>query len=257
MDYNYHTHTSRCGHATGSDEEYVKRAIEAEIKHLGFSDHIPFIFPDGHEDNWRVPMDKAEEYVKSIRHLAKKYRDKVDIIIGFEMEYYPVHFDKMLNMARKCKADYLILGQHFIKNQHPSGVGSVGPTDSEEHLACYVDEVIEGMKTGVFSYVAHPDLVCFTGDDKVYHQHITRLCLAAKKLDIPLEINLLGIRNNKHYPTEKFWQIVGETGAPVTMGYDCHAPENFLDNEQLDKAYDLIKKYNLNYIGKPFIRLIK
>ena len=28
MDYNYHTHTSRCGHATGSDEEYVKRAIE-------------------------------------------------------------------------------------------------------------------------------------------------------------------------------------------------------------------------------------
>ena len=98
MDYNYHTHTSRCGHATGSDEEYVKRAIEAEIKHLDFSDHIPFIFPDGHEDNWRVPMDKAEEYVKSIRHLAEKYRDKVDIIIGFEMEYYPVHFDKMLNM---------------------------------------------------------------------------------------------------------------------------------------------------------------
>lgn len=257
MDYNYHTHTSRCGHATGSDEEYVKRAIEAEIKHLGFSDHIPFIFPDGHEDNWRVPLNMADDYVKSVSELREKYSDKVKISIGFEMEYYKEYFEEMLDIARKYKADYLILGQHFIKNQHPSGVGSVGPTDSEEHLACYVDEVIEGMKTGVFSYVAHPDLVCFTGDDEVYYKHITRLCFAAKKLDIPLEINLLGIRNKKHYPTEKFWQIVGETGAPVTMGFDCHAPENFLDNEQLEAADLIIKKYKLNYIGEPKIITVK
>ena len=88
-------------------------------------------------------------------------------------------------------------------------------------------------------------------------QNITRLCIAAKELNIPLEINLLGIRYNKHYPAEKFWQIVGEIGAPVTIGYDAHASENFLDTDQLEKADELIKKYKLNYIGKPFIRLIK
>ena len=257
MDYNYHTHTSRCGHATGSDEEYVKCAMEAGIKYLGFSDHTSFIFPDGHEDNWRVPLSEAENYVKSINSLREKYREKVEIIVGFEMEYYSEYFDQMLNIARKYGAEYLILAQHFIHSQYPNGVGSVGPTDSEEHLSCYVDEVIQGMKTGFFSYVAHPDLVCFTGDDEVYRKHITRLCMASKELNIPLEINLLGIRYNKHYPDEKFWQIVGEIGAPVTIGYDAHASENFLDTDQLDKANELIKKFNLNYIGKPFIRLIK
>ena len=256
MNYNYHTHTSRCGHATGEDEEYVKCAIEAGIKHLGFSDHAPFVFPDGHEDNWRVPLCEAEGYVKSINSLREKYRDKIEILVGFETEYYQDCFDEMLNIARKNGAEYLILGQHFIKNQHPNGVGSVGPTDSEEHLSCYVDEVIGGMKTGLFSYVAHPDLVCFTGDDQVYHKHIKRLCLAAKELNIPLEINLLGIRNNKHYPAEKFWQIVGEIGTPVTIGYDAHDSENFLDTAQLDRANELISKYRLNYIGKPKVTFI-
>ena len=257
MDYNFHTHTSRCGHATGNDEEYVKNAAEAGIKYLGFSDHAPFVFPDGHEDNWRVPICRAEDYIKSINSLREKYRDRVEIIVGFEMEYYQDHFYEMLNIARNFGAEYLILAQHFIKGQYPSGVGSVGPTDSEEHLSCYVDEVIYGIKTGLFSYVAHPDLVCFTGNDKVYKKHITRLCLAAKELNIPLEINLLGIRNNKHYPNDKFWQIAGEVGAPVTIGYDAHESESFLDTAQLDRANELIKKYNLNYIGRPFIRPIK
>ncbi len=39
--YNYHTHTSRCGHAGGSDEEYVQAAIKAGYQILGFSDHAP------------------------------------------------------------------------------------------------------------------------------------------------------------------------------------------------------------------------
>ena len=38
--YNYHTHTSRCGHAIGEDEEYVIEAINASYKGIGFSDHV-------------------------------------------------------------------------------------------------------------------------------------------------------------------------------------------------------------------------
>ena len=36
---NFHTHTTRCLHASGSDEEYVLKAIELGYKTLGFSDH--------------------------------------------------------------------------------------------------------------------------------------------------------------------------------------------------------------------------
>ena len=37
---NYHTHTYRCGHADGKDEDYVRQALGAGMYELGFSDHI-------------------------------------------------------------------------------------------------------------------------------------------------------------------------------------------------------------------------
>lgn len=37
---NYHTHTKRCGHAEGEDEDYVLEALGSGITDLGFSDHI-------------------------------------------------------------------------------------------------------------------------------------------------------------------------------------------------------------------------
>ena len=51
---NYHTHTTRCGHAVGEDREYVETAIRRGLKVLGFSDHVPMPFPDGRESRFRV-----------------------------------------------------------------------------------------------------------------------------------------------------------------------------------------------------------
>ena len=44
MKYNYHTHTERCFHAKGSDEEFVLAAIEAGFNEIGFADHSPWNF---------------------------------------------------------------------------------------------------------------------------------------------------------------------------------------------------------------------
>ena len=41
MRSNYHTHTYRCNHATGTIEDYVKEAIKANIDEIGISDHLP------------------------------------------------------------------------------------------------------------------------------------------------------------------------------------------------------------------------
>ena len=40
MRCNYHTHTYRCHHAKGEDEDFVLRAIDAGMTELGFSDHV-------------------------------------------------------------------------------------------------------------------------------------------------------------------------------------------------------------------------
>ena len=256
MNYNLHTHTTRCGHAKGSDEDYIKCAIEAGIKHLGFSDHAPFVFPDGYESHYRVPICEGSKYVSVIKNLREKYKEFIEIYIGLEMEYYPDHFNEMLDIARNINAEYLILGQHFIMNEHPNGIGAGGPTNNTEQLKTYVDEVVSAMKTGVFTYVAHPDIMCFTGDYSVYEKEITRLCQASLELDVPLEINLGGVRNKKFYPAEKFWETAGLIGSPVTIGYDAHSARDLLNKEQIAVAKAIIDKYKLNYIGIPKIKPI-
>ena len=42
IEYNYHTHNHRCGHAGGDCYDYANEAVKKGIKKLGFSDHGPF-----------------------------------------------------------------------------------------------------------------------------------------------------------------------------------------------------------------------
>lgn len=257
MIYNYHTHTTRCRHAVDSDEEYIERAIEAGIKYLGFSDHVPFVFPDGKESFYHMEMCAGEEYVNTIRKLAEKYSDKIHISVGFEMEYYPSFFSEMLDVVKQFGVDYLILGQHFIGDEWPSGIGSRAYTEDSNLLCEYVDNVITAIKSGVFSYVAHPDIINFGGDDEAYRREMTRLCQAAKEYDIPLEINLHGLQNNRFYPSDRFFAIAGEIGAPVTFGYDVHDSASLLDKNQVERARSMVKRHKLNYIGMPRLICIK
>lgn len=251
MDYNYHTHTFRCHHATGLTEEYVKRAIEGGIKHMGFSEHFPYICSDGFEARYRLSVSEVNDYYGEICGLREKYRGRIDISIGYEMEYYPAFFDDMLRNAIEYGAEYLILGQHFLDEEHPLGVYSMTATDSVEYLKKYVSRVTEGMKTGVFSYVAHPDVFNFGGDASVYKEEMAKICSVSAEYNIPLEINFLGIRTNRIYPTELFWEIAGKEGCPVTFGFDAHDVTSAFDCGSLERAEYLVKKYGLNYIGRP------
>ena len=256
MNYNYHTHTYRCHHASGTEEEYILKAIDGGIKYWGFADHIPQIFPDGYESSYRVPMAEAENYISTLKALREKYKDKIDIKIGFETEYYPSHFKKMTSRMIELGCEYFICGQHFIHEEHPGGVHTSKANDSEADLTEYVDCIIGAIESDIVSYIAHPDLFNFTGSESAYTREITRLCECAKAHNIPLEINFLGIRDHRRYPHDPFWQICGKSGAPVTYGFDAHDIESACDLASKEYADSLTKKYNLNYIGKPKLKLL-
>ena len=253
MNYNLHTHTKRCGHASGEDEEYVLAAIKAGIKVLGFSDHAPFLFPDGSEQNYRIPTSDAEGYINSIKALREKYANRIDIRIGFELEYYPEHFPAMLSYAKELGAEYLILGQHQINY---GKVSSYRITDSAEWFSEQVSCTLLGMRSGAFTYVAHPDIMMLTGADDVYDSEMRKIARESRELGIPLEINLLGIREGRSYPSEKFWRIAGEEASPVTIGIDAHTPSAILNSEAVIRAKSMIEKFDLNYIGQAKIKKI-
>lgn len=251
MTYNYHTHTARCGHASGTEEEYILRAIEGGITHMGFSDHVPFLFPDGKESYYRIPMAQAQDYFDTLNTLRGKYKDQIQLSIGFEMEYYPTFFKDMLDTALSLGAEYLILGQHFSGDERPKGFYVSNQTDDPALLREYVSNVLAGMETGLFSYVAHPDIFHFTGDESLYEEEMRKICVTAWEKNIPLEINLLGFRAGRHYPQERFWKLAGEEQSPVTFGFDSHDVLAAWDPDSLPKAEELVNKYRLNYIGRP------
>lgn len=231
---NYHTHTPRCRHAEGSERAYARAALDAGLRVLGFSDHTPYRFPGGYESSFRMRPEELDGYCRAVLAVREEYRGRLDIRLGLEAEYYPALFPWLRARLRETPVEYLILGQHFIGNEvgdFPSSRATADPA----LLRRYTDQIIEGMETGCFSCVAHPDLLHFIGDEAVYAAEARRLCRAANARGVPLEINLLGMAGGRHYPNERFWRIAGAEGCTVVLGCDAHTPSG-LDIPRVEAA---------------------
>lgn len=251
---NYHTHTFRCGHASGTEREYIERAIANGITKMGFSDHSPYAFSNGHVSSHRVPMDQVADYFETISKLRDEYRDRIDIKIGFEMEYYPYFFKDMLKTVVDAGAEYLILGEHYYGNETPEIDPYGKPTESVDILRSYVSDVCAGMASGAFTYLAHPDYIRFTGDEDIFLSEMRKVCRASNEYGVPLELNFLGIRHKRHYPRESFWHLAGEEGCEVVFGFDAHAAVDAYDGESLKIAEDTVKKHGLRLNEDPVLK---
>ena len=252
LSFNLHTHTTRCRHAVGADREYVEAAIRGGYRVLGFSDHAPMPFPDGRQSNYRVRLEECDDYVASVLALREEFRDNIEIHLGFEVEYYPAVFPCFLDFVSQYPYEYLILGQHFFPEEtdHASGV----PTDDPAALQLYLDTVLEGLETGRFLYLAHPDMIRFTGDDAAYAARVLPFLRRVKALGIPVEINRLGFADRRHYPCERFWALAGQVGNKAIVGVDAHAPAHLLDFPAIDGCLDMAARHGLSLAPNPLGR---
>ncbi len=227
---NYHTHTKLCHHAAGEMREYVEHAIEGGIKILGFSDHAPQFYKNGHVSGCRMLPSEAEGYLREIRRLGEEYKSDITLYSGFEAEYYPAVFGDLQRFCRDSGVDYLIMGQHWIDDEC-TGAFMFSPFEDEGLLAHFVDQVLEGLSTGSYTYLAHPDMANFVGDPAVRRRELTRLCKGVKALGLPVEVNMLGYVDKRPYPTELFFRIAAEVGNDVVVGCDAHRPDFLSDVE--------------------------
>jgi len=252
MKTNYHTHSYRCGHASGTDEEMVQSAIERGLEICGISDHAPFKFPGGFESHFRIPTGLAEDYMQSFGSLAKKYQNDIEIHVGFEMEYYPAFFEDMRAYAKALGGEYLLLGQHSVRDEFPMR-GPVATSDPEI-FDTYCQNVLDGLETGAYSYLAHPDLVLRHDPTDDELEKLRPICKRAKELGIPLEINFHGLLLNRAYPNDRFWEMAALEHNEVIFGCDAHAPSELTDTANEMKAMELVTKYHLNLISKLELR---
>lgn len=252
---NYHTHTWRCNHAEGTERQYVEQAIASGLKVLGFSDHAPYLFPEGYHSWFRMTADALAGYVETVLKLQKEFQGEIEIPLGLEMEYYPELFPRILPILRDYPIEYLLLGQHFTNNEY-DGHYSGNATADRAILERYCDQCIDAMQTGLFTYLAHPDLLHFLGDDRFYREQMRRLCRESASCATPLEINLLGILKGRHYPDSRFWEIAGEENCTVILGRDAHAPGQLQDEHSEHQAMQLVHQYGLQLLKTATARKI-
>lgn len=197
--YNYNTHTFRCGHSkVYDDKQYINEFKKYSFNHIGFSCHMPVDIKTIAFEHKRMHISQIDNYLKMKKH-------NKNIFIGFECEYYKENIHNLIYLKEKC--DYLSLGQHFIKDVHNKG--------DINYPLIYAKTICEAINTGLFDYIAHPDYFLKYRDltkKTEMNNYINNcdkalniICTAAKKLNIPLEINLkyinnVKIMNDNHYP---------------------------------------------------------
>ena len=255
MKANYHTHTSRCGHAEGTDEQYVLAAIGAGYDTLGFSDHVPYPYKSGFTNpRVRMTVDKLPGYLESVRSLRDKYEDKIRILAGFECEYFPEYMGWLADMKAEMGLDYLILGNHYELSDE--GGMYYGHCKTGAQLARYVDNTIRGMETGLFAYLAHPDLFMraygrFDDDARAAAKDLAKAC---KALNLPMEYNvhdrfIAYMTHRVSYPHPEFFDIAAGEGVKILIGVDAHEPAELSNPEQWDRAMMELERFGELHIG--------
>lgn len=255
--FNYHTHTTRCGHAFGSDEEYVLAAIKAGYKTLGFSDHAPYKNLPRRKIN--MHWSDLKDYLDSLNYLKEKYKDIIDIKIGFESEFIPKEEIIKEKEELRSMVDYMILGQHY-DDELLNGFFAFDH-NSEEEILRYAYTLCEAVDTGLFSIIAHPDVIMtnqleFSKSCEIAAHMIGK---KAQEKNIPLELNVHGVyrgrtyNNRFNYPNYDFWKILSSYDVKAVVGVDAHKPEHILDFEIINEGIDALKDLPIKIIDEPFI----
>lgn len=273
--FNYHTHTYRCGHADDdmNDEDYVKEYIKMGFEKVAFTDHCPEKNENDKRPKIRMEYKQKDEYLNSINKLKEKYSDLIKIETGYEIEYLPDEEEALKEL--KNESDKIILGQHFVydNNKNLKIVGQIDQLTDEELLR-YAEYIERAIEIKLPDIIAHPDIYMKRKKEfsKVDEIVANRICKAAEKYNIPLEINLnnifactyyesrklnnIEIEKQKDklskvdYPCKEFWSIATKYNIKVLYGLDVHhRGQILLWNELRELANcklgeDIIKKLN-------------
>jgi histidinol-phosphatase (PHP family) len=239
MKIDLHNHTVRCNHATGTVDAYIKRAIELGIDVYGFSEHAPMDFDEG----YRIGFDQMGDYEADILSARERYADRIDIRLGYEVDWLPGHMD-----ARVLEADvdFLIGSVHFLDRwgfDNPEFIGEWQARDVDTVWGEYFSAVAAMAESGLFDIVGHLDLI------KIFdHWPSREIVLLARpaleaiaRSNMVLEINTAGLRKpvGALYPDRTLLQEAYRLGIPITFGSDAHAIDQV--GAGLEQAYALAK----------------
>ena len=228
---NFHTHTEFCD-GKSSAEQMVFSAIEKKFDILGFSSHSAYPY----KSNWHISPLNHIDYVKEIKRLKNKYKDKIEIYLGFEADYLPLVCTPEKSRFEEFSPDYIIGSVHYVVNlDEPEKQGFI-QEDSDIPVNCFsIDSFPEEVQQGIN--------LLFDGDGKkacqTYFALVREMALSFN-FDIIGHLDILRKRNAmvKFFDENSQWykneikttaKTIAKSGKIVEVNYGGIARGSLMD----------------------------
>ena len=228
----YHVHTARCGHATGSMEEYIERALDLGLGEIGFSDHLHLYFLPRDRRDRSLAMDEDElpEYVESVLRLRERH-PRIRVRLGVEADYFPGREDDLRRILELYPWDYVYGSVHFIGDwgfDDPKYVDRYAEWDIDDLYRRYFELVKGAAASGLFDVIGHLDVIKKFGHrpkgdtSRLYAE----VASALRAGGVCIEVSTAGLRKpvGEIYPGPALLAECARHQVPVTLGSDAHRP---------------------------------
>ena len=238
-------HSREFGDAdTSTLEEVVCAYIDQGFKWVGITEHIPppstdFLFPWEIEEGQTCEsrMERFTEYFSVARRLQKKYRDAIQLLVGFETESYTGYAVHVNGLRDRFQPDYIVGSVHHVRDICIDGppawfaqaVEEVGGIDA---LFCeYFDQQYELLEALEPEVVGHFDLIRMHDADyrrRLETPEITEKILRnlkkVKDLGAILDFNVRAFEKggSEPYVSESILGMALALGVPCVPGDDAH-----------------------------------
>ncbi|WP_248927772.1 histidinol-phosphatase [Paenibacillus hamazuiensis] len=249
--FDLHTHHDRCGHAKGKIRDYIESAIRQGLHVIGISDHSPYFGSEKDHEQPGIAMAKSEfpRYVAEVLSLKEEYKDRIDVLLGVESDFFPEHVETYRKQYEQYPFDYI------IGSVHQSGGVSIfnkkrwnGLSDEEKvrQKEIYYDLIADSARSGMFQILGHIDAMkgFYPSFADIQTEAVDRTLKIIGECGIAIEINTSGKTKDcgGWYPSDSILERALHYGVKVTFGSDAHVPDRVADE------FDLVAK-RLKEIG--------
>jgi histidinol-phosphatase (PHP family) len=236
----YHTHTARCGHASGDPSEYVARGRALGLTGIGIADHLPLL-PEPDPELSMAVCDLGD-YVAEVQ--ALKAADPGYVLLGIEADYRPQTVTEVRALLDGHPFDYVIGSVHHLGAwgfDDPRQMDEYDKRDIDDVWVEYFELVGDAAESGLFTILGHLDLVKKFGyrPTRTLDIELDRLVERIARTGVLVEINTAGLHRpvGEAYPTLDILRRLYDAGVPVTFGSDAHRPEEV--GRDFDQAVEL------------------
>lgn len=255
-----HTHSHFCNHASGEETEaLIQRAIQLGFTMYSITEHMPlpesWLARSPYTEEWkeslRIRGNDFDAYIREMQKLKHKYADRIQILVGSEIDYLPDQLDYTRAVLREYGPYFedSLLSVHHLQGKDGWRAVDHDPEDFQDGLIDfygsyenvqleYYRVLKESMMIGMGPYkpkrISHLTLAnkfqCFFKMDIPPQKHLQEVILDIlqymKEHGFSIDVNTAGLYREhcrEVYPSPWIIKRARQLGIPMIYGSDSHA----------------------------------